>query len=149
MALWRAEALKRLPELRKAIDSSDTIMALWIELYIAFERAYERNPRDESLISRIYSFADWCEKAPRGTDAGRDPSTAVVIGFYEDIPNHSAARDDMPRWFTYAEVAQDKRLFSYKIGEEKYRELLQYMSRNQHRYVGRTLKSGGYNQSRI
>jgi hypothetical protein len=140
MARWRAEAQKLLPELRKAIDSSHEIMALWIEVRLAFERAYERRPRDESLIERVYSFADWCASAPRGADAGQDPLTAVITAFYEDIPTHLAAREDMPRWFTYDEVVDGKAVFSYHLGEEGYRELLEHMRRNRGRYRVRNLE---------
>ena len=46
MARWRAEALERLPEMRETITSAQCVMALWIELELAFERAYEAKPRD-------------------------------------------------------------------------------------------------------
>jgi hypothetical protein len=112
-------------------------MGLWIDLLIAFERAYERNPRDDSLIARIYSFADWCKKAPRRSDAGHDPLTAVTVGFYEHISSHPAARDDMPRWFRMSEIMQNKLVFAYHIGEERYQQLLANMQRNRHKYVDR------------
>jgi len=50
MARWRAEAPKRLPELRDVITSADSVMALWFELQSAFEEAYRADPPDESLI---------------------------------------------------------------------------------------------------
>jgi hypothetical protein len=137
MALWRAEALQRLPELRQIIDSAHEIMALWINLHLEFVRACEKVPHDESLISRIYSFADWCTHAKRGTDAGRDPLTAVNIAFFEDIPLCKPACEDMPRWVTFDEVAEAKEIFSYHIGEEQYRALLQYMSQNRDKYLPR------------
>jgi hypothetical protein len=137
MAKWRAEALARLPELRTQIDGADSVMALWSELWWAFERAYKAEPPDEQLISRIYSFADWCVQAPRNGDASHDPLTAVVVCFYEDIPRFGPARDDMPRWFTYEEVAESRSVFAYMIGELKYFELLRYMDKHRKRYVPR------------
>ncbi len=134
MARWRAEALKLFPELRSEIAAAPEIMALWIELSMRFQRAYEAEPRDEAFIARVYSFADWCERAPSGPDAGHDPLTAVVVGFYEDIPRNRAAREDMPRWFKYSTVAQNRAAFAYYIGEEEYEKLLAYMAKNQHRY---------------
>ena len=116
-------------------------MAFWIEARLAFQRAYERKPLDESLISRIYSYADWCANARRGPDAGHDPSTAIVVSFFEDIPTIPAAREDMPRWFTYAEVAENRPIFSYHIGEEEYQRLLQHMDRNRHLYKPRPPQS--------
>src|SRR5689334_2823002 len=116
MARWRAEALKRLPQLRQTIVSADSIMALWVELWCAFTAAYRAEPSDDNLIEAIYSFADWCVTAPRGPDAGHDPLSAVLAGFYEDIPTFKPARDDMPRWFQYSEVAENPLVFSYSIG---------------------------------
>ena len=142
MARWRAEALRLLPELQKAIDSSHEIMAFWIEAQLAFQRAYERKPPDESLIARIYSYADWCTNARRGPDAGHDPSTAIAVAFFEDIPTIPAALADMPRWFTFKEVAENKPIFSYHIGEEGYQQLLQHMQRNRHLYRPRAPQSG-------
>jgi hypothetical protein len=135
MALWRAEALKRLPEFRDKIESADSVMALWIDLSLGFARAYDERPPDESLIGRIYSFADWCERrAPRGPDAGRDPMTAVTVAFYEHIPACEAAREDMPRWFRFSEVADNREVFSYLIGDEAYGALVEHMSKNRKRY---------------
>jgi hypothetical protein len=137
MAKWRAEAIQRLPELRRVIAEAETVMAAWIELRMAFEDAYEAEPPDDSLIARIYSFADWCLDAPRNADAGRDPFTAVLVAFYEDIPTIKAARDDMPRWFTYDEVARNRQVFSYHLRPEEFDALVLHMARNRHRYVPR------------
>lgn len=141
MAKWRAAAIERLPEFRQIITDADNLMALWIELEMAFERAYQGS-RDESLIARIYSFADWCGNAPRGHDAGDDASTALVVGFYEHIPSIPAARDDMPRWFRRSEVVENKQIFAYLIGEEAYGRLIQYMAKNERLYKPRTWPIG-------
>jgi len=119
------------------ITSANNVMALWIELWIAFENAYQSQPPDESLIERVYSFADWCTHAPPGADAAHDPLTAVTVAFHEHIPAFDPARDDMPRWFTYSEVAKNREVFSHLIGDERYDELVEYMAKNQHRYFPR------------
>ena len=92
---------------------------------------------DVSLIGRIYSFADWCMQAPRGPDAGHDPMSAVTVAFYEDIPTFKPARDDMPRWFPYAEVANNRQVFAYHIGDAMYDELVEHMAKNRHGYQSR------------
>jgi hypothetical protein len=109
-------------------------MALWIELHMKFEDAY-REPRNDDLIRRIYSYAHWCLAAPRNKDAGHDPATAVMAAFYEHIPTSPAAREDMPRWFQYEEVAGCRDVFSYLIGDAAFDELLAFMKRNRHRYT--------------
>lgn len=137
MAKWRAEALARLPELRKKIDAAENVLALWDEIRHAFERAYLEDPRNESLIARVYSYADWCVDAPRASDAAHDPLTAVMVCFYEWIPPFKPARDDMPRWFTYDEIAESRSVFSYMIDAREFGELLRYMDRHRKRYVPR------------
>lgn len=118
------------------IAEAENVMSLWIELHFKFEDAY-RDPKDDDLIARIYSFADWCLAAPRNEDAGHDPATGVMVGFYEHIPQLKAAREDMPRWFHYDEVARSRSVFAYLIGDHAFDELLAYMKQNQKRYVRR------------
>jgi cation diffusion facilitator CzcD-associated flavoprotein CzcO len=67
-------------------------------------------------------------------DAACDPLTAAAVGFYEHIPRLPAAREDMPRWFQYSEIASSKEIFSYHIGDEAFQELLTHMVRNKDRY---------------
>ncbi len=133
MAQWRRAAIEHLPELRQKIAAADSIMALWIEIHGAFEKAY-REPRNEDLIARIYAFARWCWHAPRNEDPGRDPSTAATVAFLEHIPGIPAAREDMPRWFTFDEIAAAKSIFVYSLGEIAYKELLAHMQRNKHQH---------------
>jgi hypothetical protein len=124
MARWRAEAIERLPEFRDLIESSERVMALWIELLMAFESAYREEPQNESLITRIYSYARWCEIAPRDNDPGCDPLTAVCVAFYEHIPTIKQARNDMPRWFKRAEVLAARQVFSRHISEQAFEDLV-------------------------
>jgi hypothetical protein len=137
MARWRAAAIEHLPTLRHVVASADSPMALWIDLRLAFERAYEADPRDEALIAGVYAFADWCVQAPRRPDAGHDPLTAVVVAFYEHVPAFAPARDDMPRWFRHADVAQNRPMFAYHVGDEAYGKLVAFMGKNEHRYLTR------------
>lgn len=75
---------------------ADTPYLLWFELREAFERVYEESPRGELLIRRIYQYSDWCCSQPRGKTAEDNPLTCVAVCFYEHIPTHTAAREDMP-----------------------------------------------------
>lgn len=136
MARWRSAAIERLPALRETIAAAETIMSLWIELLLKFEDAY-RDPKNDDLIARIYSFADWCFAAPRNDDAGHDPATVVLVNFYEHIPQSKAAREDMPRWFSYDQVAGSRSVFAYLIDDKEFEDLLAYMKQNRKRYVQR------------
>lgn len=135
MPAWRREAIKRLPELRKEIAGAETLMGLWIELNLQFKWAY-REPRNESLIKRIYSYADWCSQAPATKDAETDPGTAVACAFYEHIPTIPAARDDMPRWFTAEQVLKSRQVFSYFLEEKQFADLLSHMRKHSSRHRG-------------
>jgi hypothetical protein len=136
MARWRSAAIERLPELRKTIAKTENIMSLWIELHGKFQDAY-REPRNEDLIRRIYSYADWCLAASRNDDARHDPSTALMVAFYEHLPASNATREDMPRWFTYDDIAGNRSIFAYLIGDRAFEELLLYMKQNKKRFVRR------------
>jgi hypothetical protein len=133
MPRWQSAAIELLPALRETIANAENIMSLWIELQREFEEAYG-DPRNDELIARIYAYADWCLRAPRAEDADEDRATAVAIAFYEHIPQCKAARDDMPRWFTYDEIAASRSIFAYHIGEDRFRELLEHMKKNKRRY---------------
>ena len=56
----------------------------------------------------------WCTRAPL---CAADGHFAIAM------TDFGPARDDMPRWFTYEEVAESKSVFAYMIGELKYFEL--------------------------
>jgi hypothetical protein len=133
MARWRGEAIRRLPRLSKVIASAECLSWLWIDLELAFAKAYRADPRDESIIAGVYAFADWCLQAPRDAHPGRDPVSAAIL-FYEFLVGFRPARDDMPRWFKYEEVAQNKEWFVDQIGDEAYEALLRHMARNRGRY---------------
>lgn len=137
MSRWRREALKRLPQLQKVIAEADSVMALWIELRCEFEKAYRRDPPDEETVAGIYAYADWCIQAPRRPDAGHDPCSAVIVCLQEDIPAIRPARDDMPRWFKYSEIADNPSVFGYSISTEAFQSLLRHMDKNRHRYQPR------------
>ena len=113
-----------LPELAEQIHEAESPYNLW-RGYIgpAFERAYDAEPRDESLIRRTFLYYDWCARAPRGETASDDLLTCVCVCFLEHIPEHPAARADMPRWFPLEELLLSRGIFSYMIGEDGFAEL--------------------------
>jgi hypothetical protein len=121
---WGKEAFKRFPELIDRFDSVESPGKLWIELRLAFDDAY-KTPRNEDLIARIYKYAEWCCAQPSGTSAEDDLGSIVCVTFYEDIPTISAALEDMPRWFSREDVVLMKDTFSYMVGEEGFKRILQ------------------------
>ena len=110
---------------------------LWFELLTAFKRAYDASPRDESLIARVYRYADWCMAAPRSEAATDDLFTCTCVCFYEHIPQHLAARADMPRWITYDEFIGSEEIFGYFLTAEEFVALKQHFYEHRHDFVPR------------
>ena len=133
MPPWREKAEEMFPELVARFEEADTPYLLWFELREAFERAYEQSPRDGSLIHRIYQYSDWCADQPRGETAQDDLLTCVAVCFYEHIPAHPTAREDMPRWWR-AEDLREPSIFQHHLSDEQFRELRSFLARESHRY---------------
>jgi hypothetical protein len=134
MSSWRQKADEMFPELLSRFEQADTPYLLWFELRDAFERSYELTPRDESLIRRIYQYSDWCCDQPRGQTAEDDLLTCVAVCFYEHIPLHSAAREDMPRWWHAGDLDGEPSVFQYNLSEHEFSELKHFLKRESHRY---------------
>src|SRR3989442_12502414 len=98
MPPWRDKAEQMFPELAATVREAETPYNLWSDLCDVFNLAYGP-PRDDSLVERIYRYADWCIDQPQGKTAEDDLTTCVAVSFYEHIPEHPVARADMPRWF--------------------------------------------------
>jgi hypothetical protein len=127
---WGREAFKKFPELIDRFDFVQSPHELWFELRDAFEEAY-REPRNEDLISRIYSYANWCCAQPEGKTAEDDLGTCVCACFFEHIPELPAALEDMPRWFSRSDVLLMKEIFSYMVGEDGFQRIIQVYDRRE------------------
>jgi hypothetical protein len=139
MTSWREKAFELLPELGEKITDPDmeTPFRLWFELWDAFRQAYDASPRDESLISRIYAFAGWCMTAQHDDSIADELATATCVSFFEHIPQHLAARDDMPRWIPYQDFIGREQVFRYGITEEEFVALKQHFYKHRHDFVPR------------
>jgi hypothetical protein len=121
---WKTEALKRFPEVSKYESSEwDTPYSCWHSLLFLFEDAY-REPRNESLIKRIYDYFKWCLGQPGG-DTAKDDLPTIATLFLEEMPAISAAMEDMPRWIPYEAVQGSVEIFIYMVGEEGYKKILE------------------------
>jgi S-adenosylmethionine-dependent methyltransferase len=120
---WRDMALQMFPELQDRIEDAENPYALWNDLIMPFEDAYEREPPDTSLIARVYKYARWCEDQPRAATAEDDLLTCIAVCFFEHIPKTPGARKDMPNWFSWEEFAANRRAFHYLVNDEEFAEL--------------------------
>ena len=123
---WRHEAISRFPELKDKLEDErdiETPYMLWFDLIDLFKKAYE-SPKDDTMINRVYSFADWCVNQPEGSTAEDDLGTCVCVCFYEEIPTCPGAIEEMPKWFSHSDVLAMKSTFSYSVGEEGFQQIL-------------------------
>jgi hypothetical protein len=111
-----------LPELQAEIVGAESPMSLWIDIICSFDEAYEE-PRNESLIRRVYEYADWCLYQKGGEIAAEHLPTCVATCFWEHIPTNRAARDDMPRWVSFGDVIVNEHFFGRLITEEEFERL--------------------------
>ena len=141
MERWREKAGEMFPELASRIEAAlqdlDSPYTLWFELREAFEEAYDKTRPDESLIKRIYRYSDWCCEQPRRPTAEDDLLTCVTVSFYEHIPLHPKARDDMPRWWQPEDLEVgpgEPSAFAYHLEAEQFTELKRFLQNERDRY---------------
>jgi hypothetical protein len=89
---WRRLALTEFPEFRSDIERAETAHGVFFALLPALHDAYRDVPLDESMIRRVYAFADW-SSAP---DRHPDVRGAAMASFYEHLPEFGPAWRDLP-----------------------------------------------------
>lgn len=122
MSAWKRVALEKLPEYRRLIDTSDSPMALWIELHLKFEDSYRVKPLDEDLVRRFFEYARWCWQGPVKNGYLSDAGTAVACAFYEHLPQSDSIRRDLPRWLTRVEFFDLRDVFRYHLSELEFED---------------------------
>jgi hypothetical protein len=129
MGLWQEEALRRFSELSDRIREAESPYQLWDQLLFAFEDAYDSE--NTNLIAAIYGYARWCCEQPRGISANDDLATCVTVCFFEHIPDHPKALQDMPRWWSLEEVKAMKDVFSHHVGADGYARFVELYAAQQ------------------
>ena len=119
MSQWRRQAIAELPDLRGTIEGADNVMALWIDLHLDFEHAYDASPPDEERIRRIYRYALWSLRDSKSDDV----VTAVMVAFFEHVPTHSRVRSDMHRWIEPALFHDLQLPFKYFLTDRQFSDL--------------------------
>jgi hypothetical protein len=97
---WRRHAINEFPEMRQAIDEAQSVHGVFFELLPALHGAYREPTRNESLIRRIYAFAEWSSSAEHA-----DISGAAMTSFYEHLPEFRTAWLDLPNRVSPASLA--------------------------------------------
>ena len=96
-------------------------MGLWIELYDALMRAYDKEPTDDQYIGRVYDYAAWCFSQPDTGSVETDPSNAVAVSLVESIPLNKSISDDLYRWMSVESFDGFEALFRYHLPDDKYK----------------------------
>jgi hypothetical protein len=122
MSAWRRVALEKLPELKRTIEEASNPMALWIEIRLRFEDAFDRG--DKSFVGRALEYGKWSWRVIDG-----EAPTAVACAFFEHLPEHEGMRQEIPRWFTRGEFEELKGVFTYHAGKEVVAQLERAFSR--------------------
>lgn len=121
MSLWRKVALEKIQTLKKLIDKSPNVMALWIELQLKLDYGnFYQSRSNEKTIAGIFDYATWCLNRSRN----RDTQTAVVCAFYEHLPQMKDARADLPNRLSMEDFLKLKQVFKYFLSDEEHEEFV-------------------------
>jgi len=76
---WREEAARLLPELAENARDAETPYLLWFDIRRAFEDAYGQQPRNESLIGRVYHYSAWWDVFQGRAAVGQECRPAATV----------------------------------------------------------------------
>jgi hypothetical protein len=112
--MWRRKALEAVPELAKQIREEKNPFGVWIEIQMAFEREYELESPNQSLLARIYGYARWCLYQPKDDNL----RTAVIVCFYEHLPQNPKVRTSMHKWLSVQDFENLRSAFRWDLTEQ-------------------------------
>lgn len=123
-SLLRRTAIERLPELAKEIGDATSPAGAWMAIEQAFQAAYDAEPKNQDLISRVYAYADWRMKFGHKDEGDSDVRSVVDVCFYEMIPGDRKSLLDMPRWFTFEQAMAMRKRLDFVATDEQWEEVL-------------------------
>jgi hypothetical protein len=95
MSRWRRYAIEKFPHLHRTIADAEGANWVWFELRWALEKTYAQDPLEEKFVGDIYDYASWCLH-----HRSIEIRTAVVLNFYEALPENPLLRPDLARWIS-------------------------------------------------
>jgi hypothetical protein len=120
MSLWRRKAIELMPSYKREIEAANNPMALWIDLRFLIEDEYRSVTRDDALIDQIYAYAHWCLREAKSQDV----FTAVVYGFYEELPTIPQLRADLPNRISRKDFLSIDDYWAYHLSEEEFQRFV-------------------------
>ena len=122
MSKWRQQAFVQLPALRRQLGREKTLYGFCGELYDELCRAYEG--QNEDLIRDIFIYSKWCLNQPRNGTIANDPPTAIIVCFFEHLPEKEKVRKDLARHFSREFLISMEKVFQYHGSEDQYFEII-------------------------
>jgi len=116
MSAWRRLASEYMPWCQKVAEQASSPMALWIEILLAFERAFDSG--DTARTGEVLRYARWCWNS-----SSSDLVNAVGCAFFEHLPEQAGMRKAIPTWFSRDEYVRLRDVFRYHGGDEAIAEL--------------------------
>ena len=110
MSAWRRRALEAFPDHGTEIRAPQlTLHQLFFEMGQWCRDAHAAGDRE--LLSRIYSYAEWCFRLP-----DRSAANAAAVSFYEHLGDSRATLSAMPEWVPKDVFADVASLLEYRVG---------------------------------
>lgn len=113
--LWR-----RFPEVRDLIEGDAELPYLVMGALGRYLATLQRTDLDNALVSRVVSFAKWCEDQPRGTSASDDMYTILAVAFYEHLFEHDTTRALIPHLIDRDELDANEWYLKSWVGENNF-----------------------------
>jgi hypothetical protein len=121
------EVAQRFPEIGDRFRESDKELPYLIIGYLAdWLKRLPNEAITPQLVGRLVSFARWCEKQPRGKDAGDDLYTVLTVGFYEPLFDKDETRALVPRFISREQFVAGADYLRAWVGAENYEKAGKY-----------------------
>jgi pyruvate-formate lyase-activating enzyme len=140
MSLWRRTALEKFPSLRREIAEAEGPDGVWFEISNTLRDLYYHRQVadiDETFTAAVFEYASWCLNH-------RDINirTAVVLSFYEDLPEHHFLSRELARWMSQEDFDLLEFAWKYVLKDE---ELVAAFQRE---FAEKKAELGGYGGNR-
>jgi hypothetical protein len=127
MKMLYDEITRRFPELRdKFWDGDDELPYVVMGRLADWLKKLPEGAISPEIVSRLVSFAEWCEEQPEGKDAGDDLPTILTVGFYEKLFDSETTRALVPRFIAREQFVAGADYLRSWVGAENYEKAGKY-----------------------
>jgi hypothetical protein len=116
MATWRRKAIESFPELRRELNSSDSIYHLYFNLLPMVREAHDAS--DDESLRKIYGFAEWCLN-----QKSEELWNSAGVCFYEHLFDDRKYWNKVVPWLSPYVIDNCKSLWEARLGGEVLTEI--------------------------